>query len=203
MYKFSANRYSYRLLDRFCNAAYMGDDQRFNETLQHFYNVHNAKYSFPDTPSNLIFAHDGAPNGRSRDSGWEYALFDVDAFISCCEVAFNYGVDLYNWQDTPAEEDIVFAAHKGPRDGPLAHRVMRWTNNIFRNPGDFDGVLQDGVRPPNVDNVRRGLTAYEYATGRLPGEVGTETQNVLTEFFPRPSYNRKNTGYPTLTHSSR
>jgi hypothetical protein len=200
LYKYSSNRFTYRMSDRMANASYLRDDDEWDDIMRIWDNIHNARYRF-DTGANLIVDENGAPNGRSRSSGWEYALFDLDALVACAEIAHHNGVDLYNYQDAPAEADIQFDGHKGTRDGPLLHRTFEWFNNVFYNPDEFVGRLDEGVVPPNVGATGRGLTAYEYASSRYDGTLGEEIRAVRDRFMPRPTPNRKYTGFPTLTHA--
>jgi hypothetical protein len=201
LYKYSSNRYTYRLSDRMANASYLRDEAEWNDTLRLWNAIHNAELTF-DTGANLILDENGAPNGRSRKEGWEYTLFDIDALVACAEIAHHKGVDLYNWQDTPAEADIQFDGHKGTRDGPLLHRMFEWVNNVFYNPDEFEGRLDGGIIPPTVGAEARGLTAYEYASARYDGTLGEEIRAVRNRFMPRPAPNRKYTGFPTLTHGN-
>ncbi len=203
LYSYPQNRYEYRILDRLANAAYIDDDDFFDETITLWKEFHNAKVSFPEAGANLAVYPSGRRNDAGRDEGWEYARYGVDASVSCAEVARHKGYDLYTWQDAPAAADIVNEHYLGDLAGPLIPRQFRWLNRIFRDPSAWDGGL-DATQPPAIEPMARGVTAYEYGASFFHGhQIGATIADVRDEYFERPAFNRKNTGHVTLTHGDR
>lgn len=203
LYKHPQNRYEYRILDRLANAAYIDDDDFFDDTITLWKEFHNAKVSFPDAGANLAVYPSGRRNDAGRDEGWEYARYGLDASVSCAEVARQQGYDLYTWQDTPEASDIVNEQYVGELAGPLIPRQFRWLNRVFRDPSTWDGG-RDASQPPDIEPMARGVTAYEYGASRFHGhQLGAAIADVRDTYFDRPAFNRKNTGHVTLTHGNR
>jgi len=208
-YQWPQNRVQYRIVDRLANAAYLGDEELFDETVRLWKSFNNAKLPFDDSRPNRHIWPSGKPNDTSRSEGWEYALYAVDSVVSVAEVARHQGYDLYTWQDSPEASDIHKEYHRGEPAGPLIPRLLRWMNGVFADPSTWDELPDttpldklNGTKPPNIGPTGRGIIGCEYANSYFHGtQLGTRLNDVVDQYIRRPAYNRKNTGHVTLTHA--